>query len=217
MLGRIRPRITHGCLLPSTMTHWAHDVVATLNQRRRRWFKDATASCVQWGHTTWWEPVSKETASTTQLLTHWVVCELLIKVSKRSKFNVVSHSMNSSSEFRIVCEWTIQLESLAMITNWEFDVKIFDVRQHINVANMRLNAPADSDKVFQVVVNAITVNNILDFRVKTQRPIMRCSIWGDAESQKAETTHSSGNQILPFGFAQQCRFLQNQRAVSAHL
>ena len=29
-------------------THWTHDVVATLNQRRWRWFNVATMSCAQW-------------------------------------------------------------------------------------------------------------------------------------------------------------------------
>ena len=29
-------------------SHWAHDVVATLNQRRWRWFNVVTTSCGQW-------------------------------------------------------------------------------------------------------------------------------------------------------------------------
>ena len=33
------------------LAHWAHDVVATLNQRHWRWFNVATTSCDQWGFT----------------------------------------------------------------------------------------------------------------------------------------------------------------------
>ena len=29
-------------------THWAHDIVATLNQRHWRWFNLRTTSCAQW-------------------------------------------------------------------------------------------------------------------------------------------------------------------------
>ena len=32
----------------SVATHWAHDVVATMNQRHWRWFNVATTSCVLW-------------------------------------------------------------------------------------------------------------------------------------------------------------------------
>ena len=35
---------------PSPCSHWAHDVVATLNQRHWRWFNVATTSCPQWVH-----------------------------------------------------------------------------------------------------------------------------------------------------------------------
>ena len=31
----------------SASTHWAHDFVATSNQRQWRWFDDATTSCAQ--------------------------------------------------------------------------------------------------------------------------------------------------------------------------
>ena len=33
---------------PTSPAHWVHDVVATLNQRLRRWFNVATTSCTQW-------------------------------------------------------------------------------------------------------------------------------------------------------------------------
>ena len=37
------------CVLTLTVPHGAHDVVATLNQRRWRWFNIATESCAQLG------------------------------------------------------------------------------------------------------------------------------------------------------------------------
>ena len=42
---------------PCYPAHWAHDVIATLNQRQRRWFNVTITSCAQWdmqGKTTPW-------------------------------------------------------------------------------------------------------------------------------------------------------------------
>ena len=43
------------------LTHWAHDVFATLNQRQWRWFNAAKTSCAQWVGTPPSYPMIKQT------------------------------------------------------------------------------------------------------------------------------------------------------------